>query len=76
MKLGALSVMKASCRQVLTMEQRRNLRKAKLKNVSRTLVNKSPLCSGTWEIPSESFQLCFRRGEDAAGYAFTRAKKY
>ncbi len=41
---------------------------AKLKNVSGAIANKPPLCSGTWEIPSESFQLSFKKGDDSAGY--------
>jgi hypothetical protein len=42
----------------------------KLKYVSEAIVNKAPLCSGTWEIPSESFQLSFRKGDNSAGYVF------
>jgi len=42
--------------------------KAKLKNVSSAIVNKPPLCSGTWETPSESFQLSFRTGGDLSRY--------
>ena len=41
---------------------------ARLKKVSHAIVNKPPLCSGTWEIPSGSFQLCFSKGDDSAGY--------
>jgi hypothetical protein len=37
----------------------------KLRNVTEAVVNKPPLCSGTWEIPPESFQLFFKRGDDA-----------
>jgi len=41
---------------------------AKLKNVSAAIVNKPPLCSGTWEIPTESFQLCFRNADNSTEY--------
>ena len=37
----------------------------KLRNFSEAVVNKPPLCSGTWEIPAESFQLSFRKGDEA-----------
>ena len=40
---------------------------AKLQNVSAAIVNSS-LCSGTWEIATESFQLCFRKGDDPTEY--------
>ena len=40
---------------------------AKLKNVSEAIVNKPPLCSGTWAVPTESFQLSFSNGDDSAG---------
>jgi len=43
---------------------------ARLKDVSAAIINKPPLCSGTWEIPSESFELCFRKGDNAAEYVF------
>jgi hypothetical protein len=41
---------------------------AKLRSVSGAIVNKPPLCSGTWETPSESFQLFFKNGGDSAKY--------
>ena len=44
---------------------------AKLKNVSAAIVNKPPLCSGTWEIPTEAFQLCFRNRDNLAEYVQT-----
>ena len=41
---------------------------ARLKGISAALVNIPPLCHGTWDIPSESFHLFFRKGDgDSAG---------
>jgi hypothetical protein len=48
---------------------------ANLRNVSGAIINKPPLCSGTWEIPPESFQLFFKKGDDSGCVKKKKKKK-